>query len=65
MRKPGQGLRLDPERSAGQEHDAQAAVQQIEQSSHFLNERVVATRVEEGLPIPPAPFEKMLAPGRI
>ena len=49
--QPGQGLGLDPQRPAGEQDDRAGRVEQLQQPGHLVDERVVAARLEEGVPV--------------
>ncbi len=63
--QPRQRLWPDSQWAPGEQHDAEPRVEQLEQPGHLLDQRVVATSVEEGVPIPAAEVEEMLARGGI
>src|SRR5216683_3122877 len=63
--EPGEGLGLDPYRPPGEQHHPQRRVEQLEQPGHLLDQRVLAARVEERVPRPPARLDVVLAAGRV
>ena len=64
--EPSQRLRLDPDRPAGQQHDPERRVEQLQQRPDLFDERVVAARLEERVPVTTArSLDVVLAAGRV
>src|SRR5215471_12117988 len=61
--EPGQRLGPDPQRPGREQHDPVAGVEDLQQPGHLVDQRVVAARLEERLPVPPGVLEEMLAGG--
>ena len=65
VRQPGQGLGLHAQGTAGEQHDAQARVEELEQAGDLAHQGVVPAGVEEGVPVAPSPLQEVLAAGRV
>ena len=63
--QPGQRLGLDAVGPAGEEDDGERGVEQLQQPGDLLDHGVVAAGLEEGRPVPPPPFEEVLAAGGV
>src|SRR4051812_226686 len=63
--EPRDGDLLHADRPAGQQHDREPIVEQFEQPPDFGDERVIPTRVEEGVPVAAAAFEVVLTTGGV
>jgi SAM-dependent methyltransferase len=63
--EPGQGLRAYPQGPGGEQHDVEGRVDDVEQAGHLVDELVVATGREEGVPVAAGVVEEVLAAGGV
>jgi hypothetical protein len=65
VRQPRESLRHHSQRSPGQQDDTEGGLEQTEQVRDILDQWVLAACIEERIPVPPLPLEKVLPAGRV
>ena len=60
--EPSEGVALDADRAGGEEDDPEVGLEQVEELGDLLDQRVLAGRLEEGIPVSVGTLEQVLAP---